>query len=34
MKKEELLQIISNMNMSIDITKPTKKDLIKLICKE
>ena len=34
MKKEELLQIISNMNMTISITKPTKKDLIKLICKE
>ena len=34
MKKEELLQIISNMNISINISKPTKKDIIKLICKE
>jgi hypothetical protein len=34
MKKEELIQIISNMNKKIDISKPTKKDLIEIICKE
>ena len=34
MKKEELLQIITNMNITISQTKPTKKDLIKIICKE
>jgi len=34
MKKEELLQIISNMNITIEIIKPTKKDIIKIICKE
>ena len=34
MKKEELLQIITNMNITISQSKPTKKDLIKIICKE
>jgi len=34
MKKEELLQIITNMNIQINNSKPTKKDLIKIICKE
>ena len=34
MKKDEILQIILNMNITIDIVKPNKKDLIKLICKE
>jgi hypothetical protein len=34
MKKEELLQIISNMNILIEKARPTKKDLIELICKE
>ena len=34
MKKEELLQIITNMNITITQSKPTKKDLIKIICKE
>lgn len=34
MKKEELLKIISNMNLQIDKVRPTKKDLIELICKE
>lgn len=31
MKKDELLQILSNMNVDIPIKKPTKKDLISLI---
>ena len=34
MKKDELLQIISNMNVTIKQSRPTKKDLIKIICKE
>jgi len=34
MKKDELLQIISNMNINTPLTKLTKKDLIKIICKE
>lgn len=34
MKKEELLQIISNMNKKMDLSRPTKKDLIEIICKE
>jgi hypothetical protein len=33
MKKDELLQIIINMNIIVN-GKPTKKDLIKIICKE
>ena len=34
MKKDELVQIISNMNITIPSGKTTKKDLIKIICKE
>ena len=32
MKKNELIIILTNMNLTIDIKKPTKKDIIKLIC--
>ena len=34
MKKDELMQIITNMNIIITHVKPTKKDLIQIICKE
>jgi len=34
MKKDELVQIINNMNIIIPMAKPTKKDLIQIICKE
>ena len=34
MKKDELIQIINNMNMIIPMVKPTKKDLIQIICKD
>ena len=34
MKKDELIQIITNMNITITLVKPTKKDLIQIICKE
>ena len=32
MKKNELIVILTNMNLTINIKKPTKKDIIKLIC--
>ena len=34
MKKDELMIILTNMNLSINIVKPTKKDIIKIICKD
>jgi hypothetical protein len=32
MKKDDLIQLCNNMNKPIKLTKPTKKDLIKIIC--
>jgi len=34
MKKDELMVILNNMNLTIDMKKPTKKDIIKIICKD